>query len=400
MPTVKPEIQKVFRQPFSGQVDYFRRKLNLPTERWDDVLKHAHDRAFMVAGAAKADLLNDLRGAVDKAISEGESLDKFRERFRETVARHGWHGWTGEESEEGEAWRTRVIYQTNLSTSYAAGRYKQLNDPDLAKRRPYWKYQHSGLSRDPRPEHLAWSGMVLHKDDPWWTTHYPPNDWGCQCYVVAVPPSAYQGDRAPEDGTHRKRDSQGNLHALPKGVGLGWDYAPGAKNDTSLRELVQDKLIKYPAAIGKALSRDINRYINATEDIAGFARRVMQDKQAKENLWLGFVENAEPIQRAINEDLTGYLVLLPADGVRHVEKRRSFDGGDQRAVQPGDFADVMDDLLNYDEIIRGRTTRSGNKTFVISKTRETGKHRLVFEVLGKQARAVSLLSMVIKTSSK
>jgi len=41
-------------QQFQQQIDFFRAKLNLPTERWDDVKQSAHDRAFMVAGAQKA----------------------------------------------------------------------------------------------------------------------------------------------------------------------------------------------------------------------------------------------------------------------------------------------------------------------------------------------------------
>ncbi|PTR03456.1 phage Mu protein F like protein [Nitrosomonas nitrosa] len=288
-----PSIRGVFRQPFKEQVDFFRKKLNLPTERYDDIRKSAHDRAYIVAGAAKADLLDDLRDATDKAIARGESIGKFRERFRDIVRRHGWHGWTGEGSKKGEAWRTRVIYQTNLSTSYAAGRMQQLNDPDLASRRPYWKYIHNDTVSHPRPLHVSWSGLVLHKDDPWWQTHFPPNGWGCRCRVTAVRPSEYKGDKAPDDGTTTKKDSQGTLHTVPKGIDLGFDYAPGAKTDTSLRTLVQNKLVRYPQAISKALTRDINRYINATEDVAGFAARVMADKQVKENLWLGFVENAE-----------------------------------------------------------------------------------------------------------
>jgi hypothetical protein len=53
------------------------------------------------------------------------------------VATHGW------DFKGGRNWRTRVIYQTNLQTSYAAGRYQQLTDPDMLKVRPYWRYVHS-----------------------------------------------------------------------------------------------------------------------------------------------------------------------------------------------------------------------------------------------------------------
>lgn len=58
-------LEGVIHLPFAEQIAFFRRKLNVPTERWDDLWQAAHDRAFVVAGAAKADLLEDLRGAVD-----------------------------------------------------------------------------------------------------------------------------------------------------------------------------------------------------------------------------------------------------------------------------------------------------------------------------------------------
>ena len=64
--------------PFEEAIAFFRNKVNLPTTRWTDVWKQAHDSAFMVAGAAKADLLNDLRAAVDEAISQGTTLAQFR----------------------------------------------------------------------------------------------------------------------------------------------------------------------------------------------------------------------------------------------------------------------------------------------------------------------------------
>jgi len=85
----------------------------------------------------------------------------------------------------GFGWRTRVIYETNLRTAYQAGRYKQMAEPDMLKRRPWWQYKHSG-SVNFRPEHKRWDGLVLRADDEWWKIHYPPNGWGCDCYVNAL----------------------------------------------------------------------------------------------------------------------------------------------------------------------------------------------------------------------
>ena len=85
-----------FNTPFAEQLAFFRAKLNLPTERWDDIKRAAHDRAFIVAGAGKADLLNDLKRAVDKAIEKGTGLDEFRRDFKQIVFNRGWTGWTGE----------------------------------------------------------------------------------------------------------------------------------------------------------------------------------------------------------------------------------------------------------------------------------------------------------------
>lgn len=135
----------------------------------------------MVAGATKAELLADLAKAVDKAIAEGRSLEEFRSDFRSIVEKNGWHGWTGEGTKKGKAWRTRVIYRTNMATTYAAGRRAQL----LAGNFAFWVYRHGG-SREPRILHLGWNGLALPPDHEFWATHSPPNGWGCSCYVVGA----------------------------------------------------------------------------------------------------------------------------------------------------------------------------------------------------------------------
>lgn len=389
-----------FNVPFERQVKFLRDKLNLPTRHWDDILKSAHDRAFVVAGAMKADLLKDFHDAINRAALKGKSTQWFRQEFDNIVARNGWSGFTGDGTKAGRDWRARVIYQTNLSASYAAGRWAQLNDPDLLKLRPYWRYVHSDSVRHPRPLHLAWGNkpVVLRHNDPWWRTHSPPNGWGCRCRAVAVRADEYKGDPAPDDGTYVYEDRNGVSHTLPEGIDYGWDYAPGAGVDTALRTTVQDKLIRYPAAITRALSRDVNRYINAHEDIAGFAARAMRERNLDETLWLGFVENAEQIKADTSVDLTGYLVLLQAQNARHIEMSRAFDGKGQRPVEPGDFAGVMDVLLNYESAELGKPSLTQNETLVVLGEFGDERMRLVFEILkGKKNRSLTLLSMVVKT---
>jgi hypothetical protein len=388
-----------FNKPFEQQLSFFRKKLNLPTERYDDILKQAHDRAFMVAGVQKADLLNDLRQAVDKAIAQGKSIGAFRKQFNNIVKQRGWQGWTGSDSQAGRDWRTRIIYRTNIATSYAAGRWKQLNDPDLLKSLPYWKYIHNDTVAHPRPLHVEWDGLVLKHDDPWWKTHFTPNGWGCRCRITAVREREFKGAKAPDNGVHAVVDSQGNKHVIPRGIDFGWDYAPGANTDTSLRELVQNKLINYQPAIARALSKDINNQIAQSAGIVEFAQASLK-KASKEMLHLGFVENFIIIDNLLKptKSLQGYLVLLPNQTVRHASKRHKFDGIKQRPVKAQDFDKVSAILAEPDKIKPGKVSVLGNQTLEVWKTIGKEQYRLVFEVFaGKKNRNMRLISMVIKT---
>ena len=244
-----------FNAPFPEQLAFFRQKLNLPTEAWDDIARMAHDRAFMVAGAQGADLLQDLRGAVDESIDLGTGLGAFRKNFKRIVAERGWTGWTGEGSKGGEAWRTKVIYQTNMATSYAAGRWKQLNDPELLKIFPYWQYHHSDSVMTPRPMHVSWDGLTLLPTHPFWRTHFPPNGWGCMCWVTAVSKEKFMLAVANGKGP-------ANAPTTTEGIDKGFDYAPGASLgtdsvDPALQDFAVKKINALPPQIAQALALDI-----------------------------------------------------------------------------------------------------------------------------------------------
>lgn len=229
-----PPSVKYMDLPFDEAIDFFRQKVKLPTRAWNDLWQGMHSRAFVVAGAMQTDLLCDLYSAIDKAISEGTTLNEFRKSFDDTVARNGW-AYKG-----GRGWRTSVIYNTNLSVAYSTGHWKRMTDPDMLKARPYLRYVASS-ARERRPEHMQWYNVVLPADDPFWRKHTPPNDWGCKCGIVSQ--SAREVERLKKeeaDGEYpvttaspRVRyyewtdKTTGEVHRVPEGIGPGWDYNPG-----------------------------------------------------------------------------------------------------------------------------------------------------------------------------
>jgi len=388
-----------FGTPFFEQLEFFRAKLNLPTERWDDIKRAAHDRAFIVAGAAKADLLNDLNSAIQKRIEDGKGLNAFRQDFAEIVKRNGWTGWTGEGTKAGEAWRTRIIYSTNMSTSYAAGRWQQLTHPDLLKVRPYWRYHHADGVMHPRPHHKAWNGITLPHDHLFWKTHFAPNGWMCHCYISAATPEEYA--QAQADGKGQPSDGWDTIDpktGAPVGIDKGFDYAPGANTDTSLRKMVQDKLINYPPAISKALTHDVNRYIEAGYSAANFANKALENPSMDYPLWLGFVEN-NALDIAAKTELQNYIVLMQSDAPRHIKKHHEFDGAGQRMPLASDYDYMMGDLTEPESVRTGEVV-GGLQRIVVTKTHANEVFRWVFEIRpGKRNRSIVPITLAIKTKS-
>lgn len=163
--------------PFREAIDQFRRKVRVPVTTYRDLAGECHAKAFMVAGANNDALLADFQSAILKYMESGKSARDFRADFERIVRAHGWQ-YRGE-----PGWRSQVIINTNLRTSYMAGRWEKLTDEREA--RPYLMYQQVQRPTK-RPEHSQWHGLILPIDHEFWNTHYPPNGWGCRCTAVGV----------------------------------------------------------------------------------------------------------------------------------------------------------------------------------------------------------------------
>ncbi|MCX8712297.1 hypothetical protein J3U57_06195 [Gilliamella sp. B3464] len=213
--------------PFEEQIEFFRRKANVPTNSYADIYNNEHDYAFVVAGANRNALLNDFRAAIDKAISQGTTLEEFRKDFAEIVEKHGW-SYNG-----GFNWRTRIIYETNLNSAYQAGRYQQLKDAKF----PYMEYLHSDYVEHPRELHESWDHLVLNFNDSWWNTHFPPNGYGCQCRVRGRTTGDLkrmgknQPDKAPTinwvDKVIGENSGNPRIVRVPEGIDPSFEHRPG-----------------------------------------------------------------------------------------------------------------------------------------------------------------------------
>lgn len=213
--------------PFKEQIEFFRRKANVPTNSYADIYNSEHDYAFVVAGANRNALLNDFRAAIDKAISQGTTLEEFRKDFAEIVEKHGW-SYNGSFN-----WRSRVIYETNLNSSYQAGRYQQLRDAKF----PYMEYLHSDYVEHPRELHQSWNHLVLNFNDPWWDSHFPPNGYGCQCRVRGRTTGDLKrmGKNGPDtaptinwiDRVIGENSGDPRIVRVPEGIDPSFEHIPG-----------------------------------------------------------------------------------------------------------------------------------------------------------------------------
>lgn len=253
------DVAAAFGKPFNYQLAALRLRFRdlHPTQRWDDIREDQHNRAFMVAGAEKADLLADFALAIDKAVAKGTGIEAFAKDFRAIVEKHGWHGWTGEGTDAGEAWRIKTIYRTNMRTSFMAGRFAQLVEGNFK----YWIYRHGG-SLEPRLQHLAWDGLILEASHPFWQTHFPPNGWGCTCGVFgartiegAIRRGGNPALKLPEDW-----NAPDPRTGLPKGIGKGWGYAPGASVSKTVA-LAAEKISQLPPEIGSDFGTSLEQII-------------------------------------------------------------------------------------------------------------------------------------------
>lgn len=267
---------------------YFRQKGDRPAFRWTEVWGEEHAHAFTVAKAVQADVLGAIRESLQRAIDEGRPYEAWARDLRPELERLGWWGRvempdpaTGEVRvrQLGSPRRLRTIYDANLRTARAAGQWERAQRTKGVL--PFFVYE-LGPSVRHRPEHAAKEGTIRPVDDPFWTAWYPPNGWGCKCWLRQI--TRAEADRrggvtpafdVPTRSFRRTRDD-GTVERVrvPAGIDPGWQTNPGlARSETLMRGLT-DRLASAGEADARAVMTDF--WAGPTpETLASLNRRVL-----------------------------------------------------------------------------------------------------------------------------
>ncbi|RJG46450.1 phage minor head protein [Mesorhizobium sp. DCY119] len=218
-----PEVSNV---RFEEAITFLRRRLELPADRWAELVRQIDEAATDRSAGMTDALLTDILAEVLRAIEDGTGLGGFLDGWDTAIRRHGW-----EDGSDG--YRAGLTFRIMTAQAYAAGRWQQIQR--LKRVRPYLRYVHVDpelTQRYSRHEHAEWHGVILPVDHPWWITHYPPNGWNCRCYVQSLSERdlARYGwevsDEAPPERTLIKF-VRGRPIETPAGIDPGFAFNPG-----------------------------------------------------------------------------------------------------------------------------------------------------------------------------
>lgn len=283
--------------PFTEAIESLKKRgHNLtPTAHWAELWQSAHGTAFTVARSAGYDILGDIHAALLKAEAQGLPFRDFAKELTPLLQAKGWWGRTEDGVQLGSPRRLRTIYNVNMRASAARGNWER--QQRLKNERPFLRYV-CLLDGKTRPLHKSWHGTVLHIDDPWWHTHYPPNGWECRCGTEDLSKDDLDrfdyklSPKAPDDGyTDWKHPVTGEIRQVPSGIDPGFDYHVGASapsQPAQAAKVAMEKIAALPPPLGAAAVQDMAPLLPPMELLpTGVAPQTLRQVVAKGlNAWM------------------------------------------------------------------------------------------------------------------
>lgn len=368
------------RVPAIEAIANIRGKLAIPTSSWDDYLSIPRAKAFTVAGVTKVDLLNDLQEDIAQALENGESISAFRKKFDQTVQNHGWD-YKGK-----RGWRTRVIYDNNLRSSHMAGRWEQIQR--VKKRRPYLVY-HTAGDNNVRPKHNEWRYIALPVDHPFWDTHFPPNGWGCRCYIVSANDEMLKrlgiepAEKAPElNRTTRVSQTTGELYGdVPSGIDVGWDNNVG-KQWLAPNSVFGEKLMKLPTSVRRAaLANDGAHHQQLSKSFSIWAAKSLRETSKNKLFSVGWMQD-DLIESLAKKDIVPQTAVISISDTRLKRMQREFKLKKGISLPIEVLHNLPNEIKNAEAVL---LNKKGGLVFVLNKEANSRTGKVIVFVNFKEA---------------
>lgn len=243
--------------PPQAALDFLNSKELTPSFSHEDVWREEHGYAFAVAKVAEVSLLDTIRDELARALDQGIPFEQFKRDLTPTLQKLGWWGrdqqvdpLTGDlvDVTLGTPRRLKTIYDVNLRQARAVGQWQRIQDTKDSH--PYLLYE-LGPSEQHRPQHVGWAGILLPADDPFWTTHFAPNGYGCKCRIRQVSQreferlnstSNFQTTAPAIELREYINKRSGEALQVPVGIDPSFDINPGIARQTHIQNLIRTKL--------------------------------------------------------------------------------------------------------------------------------------------------------------
>jgi SPP1 gp7 family putative phage head morphogenesis protein len=274
------EFADAFRLPPEEAARYMsgRERVRISYD-WREIWQEEHAYQFTVSRLARADLLSDIRARIEASVAGDVTRRDWMRDVEGMLREAGWWGTKPVVRPDGGAVTTRfdparlkLIYDVNTRMAYAAGRWERIQAARASH--PYLRYVTRADERV-RASHRPWHNVTLPVDDPWWSTHYPPNGWRCRCRAVPMRRADYdaRSDLAttppPDEAVQWTNKLTGETLAIPRAIDPGFQYNVGEASARwqGLIDAGRQKVAQYAADIGAA----------AADSLADLARRDWQE---------------------------------------------------------------------------------------------------------------------------
>lgn len=196
---------------------WFRGRLPVTDTQLARLDARARERAWTIAGVAQLSVVQQAWQSIDSAIEKGISFSEWKKGIQDELTA----AWGKPRSHQLE-----TVFRNAVQTSYNAGRWRQMHDPEVLAFRPYGMVD-AVLDSVTTQYCRDVDGTTLPLEHEWWRTHWFPAHHRCRTSVRSLRESEARRrgiaetppDLAPQAG-FGKAPTEGDWEPLPE------KYAP------------------------------------------------------------------------------------------------------------------------------------------------------------------------------